>query len=106
MEGGLTGLGEKVQHVALLLAQCGADREHAFDEPTAVRTVGPEAGVAPDDTVAQGALGGVATPSLRTKVHSAASTFNRLEQVAAVCSSARSVPYNSCMWTWCRSLLT
>ena len=59
MEGGLTGLGEKVQHVALLLAQCGADRKHAFDETTALRTVGPEAGVAPDDTVAQGALGGV-----------------------------------------------
>ena len=59
MEGGFAGLGEKVQNVALLLVQCSADREHAFDEATAVWTVGPEAGVAPDDAVAQGALGGV-----------------------------------------------
>jgi len=76
VEGGLTGLGEVVQHVALLLAQCGADREHAFDETTALRTVGSEAGVTPDDTwrrARSAALLVGSTSSLRTKVHSAAS---------------------------------
>lgn len=55
----LTGVGEVVEHVALLLAQGVPDRKHAFDEAAARGAVGAEAGVAPQDAVAQGSFGRV-----------------------------------------------
>ena len=53
----LTRLGEVLEHIAVLLAQRIADGEHALDKATTIRAVGAEAGVAPQDPMAQGSLG-------------------------------------------------
>ena len=95
-------LGEVIEHIAVLLAQRIADGEHALDESATGRTVGAEAGMAPQDAMPQGpfcrVVGGL-EPSLRTKVHSAGSTARRLAQVAAVWASANCSPHHS----WKRS---
>lgn len=50
----LTCLGEVIEHIAVLLAQRIADGEHALDESATGRTVGAEAGMAPQDAMPQG----------------------------------------------------
>ena len=67
MQSCLTGRGEVVEDVALLLAQSVADGEHALDKAAAVGAVGAEAALAPQDRVARSAALLVgSTPSLRT----------------------------------------
>ncbi len=56
MQSRLTGLGEVLEHIAVLLAQRIADGEHALDESATGRAVGTEAGVTPQDAVPQGPL--------------------------------------------------
>ena len=55
----MAGIGDIVEDVALLQAQCSHDRQYAFDETAAVGAVGPEAGLAPHDTVSHATLGEV-----------------------------------------------
>jgi len=57
VKGRLTGRGEIVEDIALLLAQGVTDGEHAFDETAAIRAVSAETGVPPQDSMAQGSLG-------------------------------------------------
>ena len=58
-EGGLAGVGEILEDVALLPTEGGTRRQQTLHKAAAVGAVGAEADLAPDDAVSQCLLGGV-----------------------------------------------
>ncbi len=59
MQSGFKGLGEGVEHVALLLPETHHGGEDLLDEAAAVLALGAKARLAPDDGMAQVSLGEV-----------------------------------------------
>jgi hypothetical protein len=59
MECGLTCSRHIVEHVPLLQAQRGDDRQDAFDKPAPVRAIGSEAALSPQNTLTENSLGEV-----------------------------------------------
>ena len=59
MEPSAAGVVDEVQDIALLLAEGGVDGENSLDEATAFFGMGPGAGLATEDAVANGSLGDV-----------------------------------------------
>jgi hypothetical protein len=56
---GHTGLGQEIQYIPLLLTQSDHGSQNAFYEDATGFALGAEATSAPDDTPAQGVLGGI-----------------------------------------------